>query len=134
MDAEDDIVETITVFLYLNLSEEVFGRRFTRALGKRLCRYLKFTTPTEALSRLGRIRRKVHNYRSAAESVNPKPTPELAFQNHISSVVQTMLSEAGAEGSATDESNETFSRFDAAVRRIKGHLSGIRTQHGYLMG
>lgn len=132
-EAEDQVVETVTVFLYLNLAQEVFGRTFARSLGKRLCRYLKFTRPQDAVSRLGRIRRTVSRLRCEADSSATFKSPEMKFANHINAIVRSMLNEAGQDGRLHDPHDETFVRFEKAVRRMKEHLLGIKRQHIYLM-
>ena len=132
-EADNKVVESITLFLYLNLAKDVFGPRFTKALGRRLCAHLKFTTPCEARTRLGRFSRRAGRVRSTADSMLSHKTPELMFQNHIASVVHTMLSEAGQDPSDSEERAQAFERFDATVRRMKEHLIGIRKQNHFLM-
>jgi len=132
-EADDKVVESITLFLYLNLARDIFGRRFTRSLAGRLCGCLKFTSPAEVRSRLGRMSRKATRVREFAESMRRSKTPETSFHNHIASIVQTMLAEAGQPNMSADERARTFERFDAAVRKMKDHLLGIRRQNHFLM-
>ena len=132
-DADDQAVEAITIYLYSQMAQQIFSKRFGMLVRRQLIYRLKFTTPTEVRTRLARIERHVTDFERAARAISPARTNQGNFENHIRSVVQSMLLEAGFRCDDAELVRETFQRFEEAVREIRRHLLGIKQQNYFVM-
>ena len=72
-------------------------------------------------------------FERAAREISPARTTQGNFENHIRSVVQSMLLEAGFRCDDAELVRETFQRFEEAVREIQRHLLGIKQQNYFVM-
>ncbi len=132
-DVDDQAVEAITIYVYSQLAQQIFGKRFATLLRRMLVCRPKFTTPTELTARLARIERRVAHFERAAREISPARTTQGKFENHIRSVVQSMLLEAGFRCDDAELVRETFQRFEEAVREIQRHLLGIKQQNYFVL-
>ena len=132
-DADDRAVEAITIYLYSQMAQQIFTKRFGTLVRRQLVYRLKFNTPTEVRARLARIDRRVTDFERAGRAVSPARTTQGRFENHVKSVVQSMLLEAGFPCDDAELVRETFSRFEEAVREIRRHLLGIKQQNYFVM-
>jgi hypothetical protein len=131
---EDRVVETVTLFLYLKLAQEVFGRRFTGAMWRRLRRQLKFTSAEDVRSRIDRIATRARRLNRVANGRADDRSPQEAFSDHVAAVVKSILAEAKGTGDEVPhDARESFANFEKVVRRMKDHLLGIRRQPRFLM-
>lgn len=130
----DSVIEAVTVYLYVKVSSDIFGRSFAQRLRQRINKLLKYSSPGELDEHIGRIILKSQTLESAANTVGPyRPTAEVKFLNHVTSVLQSMFIEADAGELDSAADRNAFSRFEHAVRRIKEHLTGIKRQHRFVM-
>jgi len=129
---DDAVVETATFYLYIKIAREVFGRRFARALRWRLRDTAKFASPEEIERRAFRIERQAEKLRKAADSSPNARSPEARFQNYVSSVIESLLSQADS-ASDREARRNCFTSFEEAARKIKTHLVGIRNQPRIMM-
>ncbi|MCA9295130.1 MAG: hypothetical protein KC983_01410 [Phycisphaerales bacterium] len=132
-DADDDVIEASTVFLYEKLTEVVFGKRFVQAMRQELGESFKFASAAETAMRVARIDRLANDFEKIAMSGNAAAKAG-DFTEHVCGVIRSMLAEAGYRTDDPELLRQTFPRFDHAVRRMKSHLTGIKQQNHFIMG
>ncbi|MEM7227652.1 MAG: hypothetical protein AAF432_02450 [Planctomycetota bacterium] len=131
-DADSEVVEASTVFLYEQLAQTVFGKRFVQAMRAEWSGTFKFATATETAMRVARINRLAGDFTKIAQEEQGSRTAG-DFTDHVRGVIRSLLSEAGYRNDDPELIRETFPRFDHAVRRIKSHLTGIKEQNHFIM-
>ncbi len=131
----NEIIETATIYLYVKVCREVFGRRFSDRSGKMMRDNLKYCTVSEVNRALARICREADGYEQGAAEMQPDMTTQEQFQVHVTGVVRAMLKEAGALDTGNEDAMlaRAFKPFDAAVRAIKTHMLGIKRQNHFIM-
>ena len=133
-DTDDGVIESATIFLYVSLSRDLFGRRFAECLSTRLRDRLKYATVSEVKTRIARIARQADDLERAAVSVSsPRCSPQEKCRNHVTSVIESLLLEAGFRSDDPQLLKETYPRFEDVVRRLKSHLLGIKEQNAVMM-
>lgn len=134
-EVKNEVVETATVFLYVKICREVFGRRFADRICKQLRENLKYSTVHEVNTALARICKESNGYELAAAEMQPALSPQEQFQIHVTSVVRAMLLEGGFLTAENENAllARAFRPFDNAVRAIKTHLLGIKRQNHFIM-
>lgn len=130
---DDRVVEAVTSFLYVRVAEEVFGKRFASALRAKVRDIYKFSDWTEVESRIARIEQNIDAFATHSATLDPALMAEEEFTRHIRSVIRALLLEAGSPWEDSNAVRHTFPRFENAVRRIKKHLEGIRSQSNFLI-
>ena len=131
---DDGIIESATIFLYVSLSRDLFGRRFAECLSTRLRDRLKYATVSEVKTRIARIARQADDLERAAVSVSsPRCSPQEKCRNHVTSVIESLLLEAGFRSDDPQLLKETYPRFEDVVRGLKTHLLGIKEQNAVMM-
>ncbi|MHC4447244.1 MAG: hypothetical protein ACYSXF_05625 [Planctomycetota bacterium] len=132
-DVSDQVVESAAVYLYTQLAQDIFSRRFASLLRKNLIRTPKFMSSGELRARLGRIDREVVDFERAGKATIGMQSPDKRFEAFVRSVIQSLLLEAGMRSDDVDLIKETFTRFEEAVREIRRHLVGIKQQNFFVM-
>lgn len=133
-DTDDGVIESATIFLYVRLSRDLFGRRFAECLSTRLRDRLKYATVSEVKTRIARIARQADDLERAAVSVSsPRCSPQEKCRNHVTSVIESLLLEAGFRSDDPQLLKETYPRFEDVVRGLKTHLLGIKEQNAVMM-
>lgn len=124
----DDATEAATVFLYVGLAREIFGRRFAHHLRLHLRPRYKFAIPTEIELRVLRIENRL-------EALTREAEPSMADDSaaHVTTVIRALLAEACPEFDDPRHVRAIYPRFEEAVRRIKNHLLGIKRQPRFVM-
>ncbi len=130
---EDAAVESATLYLYMQIARDVFGKRFAMRLGSKLRDQLKYTTPAEAVERVGRIGRQAEALERTAGSMGAGRSFGAKCRTHVTSVIEALLSEAGFRSCDPELIKDTYGKFEEVVRTIKGHLVGIKRQNHFLM-
>jgi len=136
---EDRIVETATRYLYVQLADDVFGSRFAALLRAGLRHVYKYAEWQEIEARIGRIERNIRLFNEQEEraieqgAATPAVVGDDEFTRRVRSVIRALLYEAGSDHDDFNVIRHTFPRFDAAVRRVKSHLTGIEQQPHFVM-
>ena len=129
----DDVVEATTVFLYARVARDVFGPRFASRLSDHLLQHLKFTTPLDVEARCSRIGRSLTYFEQAERDACTNHSDQEKFTQHVRSCIRALLAEAGFGSDDSGIVKLLFPRFEAAVRRVRDHLMGIREQSHFVM-
>lgn len=130
----DDVIEASTVFLYMNLSREVFGKRFVEKLNEQLSEKYRYGPPIEIDLRVKRIENRLALMRRSSETNGDNQgTLHEQFTAHVRCVIRSMLAEAGPELDSPELVKLIFPRFEDTVRRMKDHLMGIKNQARFVM-
>ncbi len=132
-DVSDQVVESAAVYLYTQLAQDIFSRRFATLLRRNLIRTPKFMPPGQLRARLGRITREVADFERAGRATVGAQSPDKKFEAYVKSVIQSLLLEAGMRSDDVDLIKETFTRFEEAIREIRRHLVGIKQQNFFVM-
>ncbi len=132
-DVSDQVVESAAVYLYTQLAQDIFSRRFANLLRRNLIRTPKFMPPGQLRARLGRITREVADFERADKATFGIRSPDKKFETYVRSVIQSLLLEAGLRSDDVDLIKETFTRFEEAIREIRRHLVGIKQQNFFVM-
>ncbi len=130
---DDGVIESATIFLYVSLSRDLFGRRFAECLSTRLRDRLKYATLSEVETRVARIARQADDLEQAADSVSSPRSSQEKCRNHVTSVIESLLLEAGFRSDDPQLLKETYPRFEDVVRGLKTHLLGIKEQNAVMM-
>lgn len=131
----NEVVETATIYLYVKVCREVFGKRFSDRIGRMMRDNLKYCTVAEVNRGLARICREADGYEQAAAEMQPDMSTQEQFQAHVTGVVRAMLREGGVLDGENEDAvlARAFKPFDAAVRAIKTHMLGIKRQNHFIM-
>ena len=132
-DVSDQVVESAAVYLYTQLAQDIFSRRFANLLRRNLVRTPKFMSPGELRARLGRITRAVADFERAGKATIGIQSSDKKFETYVRSVIQSLLLEAGLRSDDVDLIKETFARFEEAMREIRRHLLGLKQQNFFVM-
>ncbi len=131
--ADDRVIEAATVYLYAQVAEDLFGKRFTSRLKKQLGARIKYSTPSELAVRVAKIKRQARVRARAVAALSPVRSPEERVRLHVTSVIESLLFEAGFEASDPEVVRQCYARFEDVVRQLKKHLQGIKEQNYFLM-
>jgi hypothetical protein len=132
-DTDDRVIETVTVYLYVQLAQDLFGPRFATRLRSRLRQRLKYATPAEVQARVERIDRQAEVFEEAAGSTSSSRSAEDICRTHVTSVIEAMLAEAGYRGEDAELTKKAYMRFEDVIRDIRKHLLGIKEQNSFIM-
>ncbi len=131
--ADDPAVETATYYVYVNMSRDVFGRRFSSRMSRIIRRNLKYATASEIKQRLARIGRRAQARDKALDKVNGPRGAEDRCRSHVTSVIKALLAEAGFHGDDPEVLRAAYTQFEDVVRDIKRHLTGIKEQNRFVL-
>ncbi len=132
-DVSDQVVESAAVYLYVQIAQDVFSRRFSSLVRRNLVRTPKFMPSGELRARLGRIDREVTDFEKAGMAAIGTDSPDKKFETFVRSVIQSLLLEAGMRSDDVDLIKETFTRFEEAIREMRRHLLGLKQQNFFVM-
>jgi hypothetical protein len=104
----DVVVEASTVFLYVLVCHQVFGKRFTRELRGFVAAYEQ----------------------SLAQYATDK---DHEFRERIRGLITVMFTEAGYPANDPQIVSDAFTPFETAMRAIKTHLTGIKQQNHFVL-
>lgn len=131
--ANDDLVEAATVFLYLRTAQGLFGRRFSAALARRLKARLKYGAASDMKTTIQRFQERAnHLERARLAQIDTRDADEVV-RSHVTSVIESLLAEAGATMSDPEIIRNAYAKFELVIRDMKRHLSGIKEQNVFLM-
>lgn len=131
--AENPVVEAATIFMYLRTAEPIFGRRFTAALARQLRGRLKYAAPGDMKTTLHRIHERARRLERARAAQVDARDAEAMVRAHVTSVIESLLAEAGVTGSDPEVIRAGYGKLEGLVRDMKRHLAGIKEQNVYLM-
>ncbi|MHC4429263.1 MAG: hypothetical protein ACYS0D_11790 [Planctomycetota bacterium] len=131
--ADDSAIEAATYYVYLNMSRDVFGGRFTGRMGRMIRSKLKYATPPEIKQRVARINRRTEARDKALDKVNGPRNVEDRCRSHVTSVIKALLAEAGFHGDDPEVLRAAYTRFEDVVRDVKRHLTGIKDQNRFVI-
>lgn len=133
-DVEDPVLETATLYLYVKVAREVFGRRFCDCLCGQLRSLLRSADEREAEQRVTRMAETAEAFRRVEEQMQPNASDEETFRILVRSAIRSMFAEDGRPGPDDEQLRDSFAQFEDAARRIKEHLTGIKRQNRFVMG
>jgi hypothetical protein len=126
---DDATVEAITLFLYLGVGREVFGRRVADRLAERAHGHLKYQTPEEAMVRVTQIAALVGAFDQAPDPLLGEGAPETVYEHHVRSIIRSLLVSAGQSTDDPDLIRDTFAPLEQEMEGLRAHLRGIKRQH-----
>jgi hypothetical protein len=129
----NEAVEAATVYLYMGLAHEIFGKRFTAQLRESVRNHYKYAEPIEVDLRVMRMEQRVELLKRGLRSQKNGNSNFVEFTQHVHNVIRALLTEAGDGFDNPQVVKLIFPRFEEAVRRIKNHLLGIKHQSRYVM-
>jgi len=130
---DDPPVEAALTWLYESLARDVFSARFALALRSRLRGLYKSAPMADVEARIARLEAQVQAFTEAARHQQEDAFIDPQFTQNVRIVIRAILRSANPGHDEPEIVKHTFPRFDAAVRRLKGHLSGIRAQPAFMM-
>jgi len=131
--ANDEVVEAVTLFVYEWQAQRVFGRRFASQLRRLLRERYRFADAGDLEDRVSRIRRHAEYFAMAAKSDRKRARWEPQHTVHVVSMIRSLLLEAGHPFNDQELLQKTYQRFEDAVRRVRDHLHGIQGQNQFIM-
>lgn len=130
-EVEDAVVEAATGFLYEQVANDVFDRRFAARLRKALLKMYRSAEPDEIAGRARRIARLAEMFQRTSE--DDPDSPQAAFTQHVQCVIRSMLAEAGLPFNDPEHVKASLGQFDSTMRKIKSHLEGIKRQNHFVL-
>src|SRR5262245_12647819 len=115
----DKIAEAATLYMYLNLTRDVFGLRFANTLQRKLRRKLKYCTAKEVEAHVVAIVRQASALEKAVAAKSGDKSPEEVVRAHVVSVIEAMLNDAGFRGEDPEISRKAYEPFERAVEDIR---------------
>ena len=132
-DVDDRVVEAATAYLYMSLTRDLFGQRFTTKLQKRLAGGLKYSTPAEIEGHMIRISRQAEALEKGMAAHTHDTSPDEIVRNHVTAVIEAMLTDAGFRGYDPDTLKRAYPLFDNAIKSMRSHLLALKEQNFFLM-
>lgn len=132
-DVDAVALETATVFLYVRVAKEVFGRRFSDRLCGQLSALLRYISESEARVRISRLSTTAEAYLAFEQASHPDAPADEQFRFHVRSAIKSMFDEAGLRSDDDARVRDGFAAFEDAARRIKTHMLGIKRQNRFVM-
>ena len=129
----DAVAECATIYVYLNLTRDLFGLRFANRVQRKLRRTLKYNTAKQVEDRIGAIVRRAAALEKAVAAKEGDKSPDDVVRAHVVSVIEAMLSDAGFRGEDPEVSKKAYEPFERTVKDIRRHLLGIKEQNYFLM-
>ncbi len=130
----DKVVEAATIYLYMNLTRDLFGLRFANKLQRKLRRTLKYSSAKEVEARISAIVRQAGALeKAAATKGGTSRSPDDVVRAHVVSVIEAMLNDAGFKGEDPEVARKSYEPFERTVKDIRRHLVGIKEQNSFLM-
>lgn len=116
-----EVVESTTTFLYLQMANEILGRRFASRLAG--CLIERVAASPEALKkRVIQLSSRVENRGRHEE-----------FHEYITRLVGCLLTEAGCPSDDPEVLRDCFIVFQEAVSPMKEHFEGIKNQNTWVL-
>lgn len=116
-----EVVEATTTFLYLQMADEILGRRFASRLAGCLIERVAIS-PEELKKRVIQLSANVENRGRHEE-----------FHVYITRLVGCLLQEAGCPSDDPEVLRDCFIRFQEAVSPMKEHFEGIKNQNTWVL-
>ncbi len=133
-DVEQPVLETATLYLYIKIAREVFGRKFCDNLCGQLRALLRSVDEHEAALRVARMVETAEAFRRVEQQLQPDAIDDERFRMLVRSAIRSMFAEAGLPGPDDEQLRDSFAQFEDTARRIKEHLTGIKRQNRFVMG
>ncbi len=130
--AEDAAIEAATLFLYLQMSRDLFGPRFTTGLNRQLQQRLKYSNAPETKARITRIAQLADARERAMSAAGPYRDADEKCRGYVTSVLRALLVEAGYRDDDPELIRSTYATVEQVIRDMKKHLSGINEQNHFI--
>ncbi len=132
-DVDDRVIEASTAYIYVKMTQDLFGNRFASKLQRRLRNQLKYATPSELEGRIAGISRHAEGLEQAASQIASDHSPDEMCRLHTSCVIEALLALAGFNGNDPQVTKQAYMRFEEIIRDMRKHLIGIKEQNYFLM-
>lgn len=129
---EDAVIEAATLFLYLQMSRDLFGRRFTTGLNRQLQQRLKYASAPETKARITRIGKLADARERAMSVAAPNRDAEEKCRSYVTSVLRALLVESGCGDDDPELIRSTYATVEQVIRDMKKHLGGINEQNHFI--
>lgn len=133
-DEVDDVtLEAATVYLYIGVTREVFGRRFSDFLRRDLRARLRFASATEIGLRAGHLHTRVKELADEVVEELPPDWRNDSYRTHALAVIGALLESSQAVTDDPKTIQSCFAAYERSVGSIRDHLLGIKTQNHFVM-
>ncbi len=129
---EDAAIEAATLFLYLQMSRDLFGPRFTTGLNRQLPQRLKYSSAQETKVRITRIAQLADARERAMSAAGPYRDADEKCRGYVTSVLRALLVEAGYRDDDPELIRSTYATVEQVIRDMKKHLGGIKEQNHFI--
>lgn len=118
---DEVVVEASTLFLYLRMSREIMGPRFTKKLAEKLMDKTRCPRD-ELITRVLRLGKKIEARHKHEE-----------FHTYITRFVKDLLGDVNIQMEDEEQRQECFQRFINVVTPIRNHMEGIKRQNDWVL-
>ncbi len=80
-----------------------------------------------------RISRQAEVLEKAMAAHTQDRSPDEIVRNHVTAVIEAMLTDAGFRGHDPDTLKRAYPVFENAIKAIRSHLLGLKDQNRFLM-